>query len=92
MPLGKEEIHRRWGFHGGSEHVAAQHVSIRAAFITFAEQLDEILPDGRTKDVAMDQLKTTSMWAHFALAEQAPVIQTYHATPVYSSTPGSASI
>lgn len=74
MTLGKEAIINRFGLHGGDPEITAKHEALRGASIAFAEYLDLVIPDGHSKDVMNDHLKTALMWSHFALAEEAPVI------------------
>lgn len=75
MPVGKEEIRNRWGFHAGTDDTIPKHNRVREAFIAFAEFLDEVLPDGHAKDLAFDKLQETSMWSNFGVAELAPLVQ-----------------
>lgn len=79
MPLGKEEIRNRFGFHKGTiegpNATAPKHADLREVFIGLAEYLDETLPEGRARSVAFTELETASMWAHKSVAETAPVIE-----------------
>ena len=78
MSLGPEEIEHRFGFHKatveGDNATLPQHVKTRLLFRRFAEELDEILPPGRAKSVSFTELEAASMWAHKAIAEQAPTV------------------
>lgn len=75
--IGADEIENRFGFHKGTiegpNATAPTHAALRRKFREFAEYLDDCLPEGRTKDVAFIELETASMWAHKAIAEQAPL-------------------
>lgn len=75
--LGHEEIENRLGFHRatieGEGATKPKHADVRAAFKDFAEYLDHILPDGRYKDLAFDDLERSSMWSHKSIAETAPL-------------------
>jgi hypothetical protein len=79
VSLGAEEIEHRFGFHKatteGENATLPSHREVRLAFRAFAEQLDGILPAGRAKAVAFTELENASMWAHKAIAEQAPVVR-----------------
>lgn len=79
MPLGKDEIEHRFGFHKatieGENATLPKHVRVRKSFRAFAEELDEILPDGRAKSVFFTELENASMWAHKSIAELAPAIE-----------------
>lgn len=74
MSIGKDEILNRWGYHPSTEVTIDKHESVRRCYITFAEYLDEILPDGDAKDEAFKILQQSSMWSNFAIAETAPVV------------------
>ena len=69
------EIEARFGFHEatieGPNATAPIHSDLRRRFLAFAEALDDILPDGRTKSLAFTELETASMWAHKAIAQNA---------------------
>lgn len=75
--LGPEEIENRFGFHKatveGANATLPKHAELRLAFREFAEHLDRILPGGRAKSVSFTELENASMWAHKAIAEQAPL-------------------
>lgn len=72
-----EEIQNRFGFHKatieGPNATVPQHSYLRVAFMEFADMLDRVLPRGRAKQVAFTELENASMWAHKAIAEQAPL-------------------
>lgn len=72
--IGSTEIRNRFGHHKGNEETGPKHEQARLAFITLAETLDQILPSGTAKVKAFDVLQDASMWAHFTIAEVAPVV------------------
>lgn len=74
MPVGKDDIRNRFGYHAGTSRTAPKHEVIREAYIAFAEFLDDQLPDGRAKSTAFTNLQQSSMWSNFAIAETAPVV------------------
>jgi hypothetical protein len=74
MPIGKDEIRNRFGYHQGTSVTGPQHERLREAYIAFGEFLDEVLPDGRAKSTAFTNLQQSSMWANFGVAEQAPLV------------------
>lgn len=78
MPLGKDEIEHRFGFHKatieGPGATLPKHRDTRLRFREFAEWLDRVLPEGRAKSVTFTELENASMWAHKAIAETAPVV------------------
>ena len=79
MPnIGPEQIEHRFGFHKatleGENATLPKHRDTRLAFRKFAEELDELLPDGREKSLAFTALQEASMWTHCAIAMAAPVV------------------
>ena len=74
MPVGKEEIANRFGFHKGTDITGPIHQRIRSKFRKLAEELDELLPDGRAKATAFTKLDEAAMWSNKAVAEQAPLV------------------
>lgn len=73
MPLGRDEIRHRFGYHPGTSVTVPKHERIREAFIAFGEFLDDVLPDGEAKSKAINELQMSSMWANFGIAETAPL-------------------
>ena len=77
--LNKYAIEHRFGFHKatveGANATLPDHRKLRMLFRELAENLEEILPDGRSKAVAFTELENASMWAHKAVAEQAPLVE-----------------
>lgn len=75
--IGSAEIENRFGFHKGTiegpNATAPRHADLRLKFREFAEMLDEVLPDGRAKNIAFTELENASMWSHKAVAETAPL-------------------
>ena len=77
--IGKDEIENRFGFHKatieGNNATLPRHTQVRLLFREFANKLDEILGDEtRPKAVCFTELENASMWAHKAIAEDAPLI------------------
>jgi hypothetical protein len=76
--LGEEEIRNRFGYHKGTTEgpgaTAPKHKDLRQMFMDVATILDKALPHGRAFSVAMTKLQEASMWANFAIAECAPVV------------------
>lgn len=77
--IGRDEIEHRFGFHKatveGENATLPKHRDTRLKFREFAEWLDEVLPEGRAKSVAFTELENASMWAHKAIAENAPLVR-----------------
>lgn len=78
MPLGRDEINNRFGFHRstleGPNATMDKHRFLRIAFRDFAEWLDQHLPEGRDKSIAMTELESASMWSHKAIAKTGELI------------------
>lgn len=73
MPLGKEEILKRYGSTATSpQDVENEHIVLRAWFVDLALYLDTNLPDGRAKQCVETALESASMWAHKSLAGATP--------------------
>jgi hypothetical protein len=76
MPIGKDEILNRWGYHPPADAVnVRRHEQVREAYIAFAEYLDLILPDGRSKSSAFTKLQESSMWANYGIAALSPAVE-----------------
>lgn len=76
--LGRAEIERRFGFHKatieGANATAPIHRDMRRLFVDLGVTLDALIPEGRDKRAAFTQLQTASMWMHWAVAQEAPVV------------------
>lgn len=76
--LTSEEIENRVGFHKatveGANATLPKHAHLRRLFKQVMTELNQVLPDGRAKSVAMIQLEDSSMWSHKAVAELAPLV------------------
>lgn len=79
MAMGSEEIEHRFGFHKGTVEgpnaTVPRHADMRQKFREFAEELDAVLPDGRDKALVMTKLQEASMWTHWAIAQDAPLVK-----------------
>lgn len=67
--VGTDEIERRFAFSRSTSDLAS-HQDLRNAAIEFAEYLDGFLTPGREKDIAIEMLETSVLWAHKAIAEE----------------------
>lgn len=78
MPLGKDQIEHRFGFHKatveGDNATLPKHRELRLKFREFAEHLDTVLEDGREKSLVFTALQEASMWSHCAIAMDAPLV------------------
>ena len=74
-----EEIKHLLGFHKatveGENATLPIHRELRLAFIDFTVKINDLLPRGRAKRIAIRNLEDASMWAHKATAEMAPLVE-----------------
>lgn len=70
--LNEDEIEKRFGFHKATiengRDLPAQHGELRMIFKEIAKELDDRIPDGRNKSLALTALEESSMWCHKGLA------------------------
>lgn len=71
--LGKEEIEKRFMSRTPTTDTVEHHRLVRRVFIDFAEYLDNRLPEGRAKSLALTELENSAMWAHKAIAQDDPI-------------------
>lgn len=62
------DIANRFGFHPADEVTGPKHDRVRHACADLANVLDELLPDGREKSLAITNLEQTMFWANAAVA------------------------
>jgi hypothetical protein len=77
--LSSEEIESRFGFHKaaieGENVTRDEHRYLRRQFKMFAEMLSDTLGDSsREASLAFTALEEASMWAHKAIAKNAPLV------------------
>lgn len=79
VSIGQAEIEHRFGFHKatieGDNASGVVHQKIRRLFIELGIVLDALIPPGRGKNTAFTMLQTASMWMHWAVAEQDPLVE-----------------
>lgn len=63
-----DEIDRRFSYHPPPPNRAALHEDLRGAFRELAHVLNETLPEGREKALALTQLQDSLMWTNAAIA------------------------
>lgn len=67
--MDKSDIDNRFRFHPApDEEKRNAHGSVRVAFLEFAHDLNDRIPDGREKSLAMTQLEDAIFWSNAALA------------------------
>lgn len=62
------DIRTRFTYHPPDAAKAAKHMSIRQACMNLAHNLNDLLPDGREKSLAVTHLEEVMMWANASLA------------------------
>jgi hypothetical protein len=55
--------------HRATEATRRQHEQIRARCMTLADYLNNLLPDGNEKELAIMHLEEVKMWANAAVAQ-----------------------
>ena len=69
--MAPEDIANRFDFHAATtEEKRNEHTSVRQACRALADDLNERLPDGREKSVAVTKLEEVMFWANAAIARQ----------------------
>lgn len=67
----KADLVNRFSFHpADTEEKRNAHASVRTNCLTIAKFLDEELPDGREKALALTNLEQVMFWANAAIARQ----------------------
>lgn len=71
MALSKDELRNRFGTKVPQSNQAAyNHARLRDEYHAFASLLNDVLPEGRAKSIALTELETAAMWSHKAMAEK----------------------
>jgi len=66
-----EDLNSRFKFHPATgPGRAAQHDDLRQACRTFASIIDELVPDGREKNLAVAKLEEVMFWGNAGIARQ----------------------
>jgi hypothetical protein len=66
-----EDLAHRFNYHPPkSDMRRRQHEMVRADCLSLAETLNEALPDGREKSLAITKIEEAMFWANAALARQ----------------------
>jgi hypothetical protein len=68
MALGRDELHRRLGYHRQGPGTAPLFELNRASVMVLAEIWDQALPPGRETECALTALQEALMWANAAVA------------------------
>lgn len=62
------DIHHRFTYHAPDGEKVQRHENVRRMCRTLALNLNDLLPEGREKSLAITHLEEVSMWANAALA------------------------
>jgi hypothetical protein len=62
------DIANRFGFHPANDDTGPRHDQVRHACQDLAHLLNDLLPDGREKSLAITSLEQTMFWANAAVA------------------------
>lgn len=63
------DLDHRFAFHAATtEEKRMEHTSVRAGCAQLAARLNDLLPEGREKALAMTKLEEVMMWGNAALA------------------------
>ena len=67
--MARDEIAHRFAFHAATTaEKKAEHGSCRELFADTAQRLDEHLPEGREKALALTKLEEAMFWSNAAIA------------------------
>ena len=62
------DIKRRFTYHAPDDHDVRVHEAVRQACRNLAELLNNALPEGREKSLAITHLEDTMMWSNASIA------------------------
>lgn len=71
--VGRTEINNRFGYHRADATSAPKHAKVRNIFETAANEIDDLIPAGRDKSLALTALQEAMHWSNSAIAMQNPV-------------------
>ena len=63
-----EEINDRFHYHAPSEKGIGTHAALSAAYSQLGRMVNDLIPNGREKSLAMTHLEESKMWASAAVA------------------------
>lgn len=63
-----EDLKNRFGFHPATDETKVLHEFSRGMFLEVAAVLNEKLPEGREKSLALTALQEAAMWSNAAIA------------------------
>ena len=66
--IGSKELRNQFSYHTPKPGQPAVYEKLRSAALAFALNIDELVPDGAEKDLAISNLRQAVMWANAAIA------------------------
>jgi hypothetical protein len=71
--MDSRDIEHRFAFHAASrQEKADEHTSARQGCRQLADRLNDLLPEGREKSLAITHLEQVMFWANAAIARSVP--------------------
>jgi hypothetical protein len=67
------DLNNRFQYHRPDEATAEKHQSVRTSVQFLANGLNELLPEGREKSLAITHLEETMFWSNAAIARSNPL-------------------
>ena len=64
------DLENRFAYHQPDEEKVRLHETMRASCLVLAKELDELVPEGREKSLAIKNLEDTMMWANAGIARK----------------------
>lgn len=66
--MDKEDLINRFNYHSPDEEKAKAHANVRATLLWAASLINELIPEGREKSLAVTKLEEAMFWANAGLA------------------------
>jgi hypothetical protein len=66
--MDNNDLANRFKFHPATETTGPTHDNVRYHCFTMAEWLNDVLPEGREKSLAITKLEEVMMWSNAAIA------------------------
>lgn len=73
MAVGDGELNNRFSYHPASGDTAPRYAEVRQAFLELAKFVDDAVPDGRDKALALTELQSAMHWTNSAIAMSTPI-------------------
>jgi hypothetical protein len=75
--IGDDDLSRRFGYHAPPNQATIDaHQTIRTVLHDAAQTIDQLVPDGREKSLAVTHLEEAMFWANGAIARSGGVPDT----------------